>query len=72
MANSKIKKASKRAEKEKGSNSGVAKPRMKGKNSKAPPGNAANSAKPGNKGNLNVLNKVSQDGSFKTSNKASK
>jgi len=68
MANSKINKASQRAESEKESQSGVAKPRMKGKNSKAPPGNASNSAKPENKGGLNVLNKVKKNGSFKTSN----
>jgi hypothetical protein len=67
MANSKIKQASNRAKKRQESQGGVAKPRMKGKNSKAPPGNASNSASPGNKGNLNVLNKVKKNGAFKSS-----
>lgn len=67
MANSKIKKANQRAESSKESQSGVAKPSMSGKNSEAPPGNAKNSASPGNKGNLNVLRKVKKNGSFKTS-----
>jgi len=37
-----------------------------GKNSKAPVGNAANSARPANPGNKNLLNMISQDGTFKT------
>lgn len=45
---------------------GAARPRMNKPASKAPPGNASNSAKPSNPGNLNVLRKLSQDGSFKT------
>ena len=45
---------------------GAARPRMKGKNSKAPVGNASNSAKPSNPGGKNLLNMISKDGSFKT------
>lgn len=47
------------------SQAGVAKPRS-GKNSKAPAGNAMNSARPANPGGLSVLNKLRADGSFKT------
>lgn len=45
---------------------GVARPTM-GDKGTHPPGNASNSAKPVNPGGLNVLKKINQDGSFKTS-----
>lgn len=45
---------------------GAVAPRMTGKNSKAPVGDAANSASPPNPGNLNVLRMLSADSTFKT------
>lgn len=45
---------------------GAAKPRMGGKNSKAPAANASNSASPANPGGKNLLNMIKKDGTFKT------
>lgn len=44
----------------------AARPRMNQKPEEAPAGNAANSANPKNPGNLNVLSRISANGTFKT------